>query len=168
MTRLLLTSGRGPDECRIALAKTLAVLRREADAAGLDLDVVAGNDPDGHGPASAIALVAGEGASAFAASWTGSILWVARSPLRPHHKRKNWFVGVFELGAVAMRAETPDPADVRFANSRPSPTDSTCKGATTCWSAAGRCEPSKGRISRRAESAYRAPASVTASPSRCR
>ena len=30
MIRLLLTSGRGPGECRIALAKTLAVLAREA------------------------------------------------------------------------------------------------------------------------------------------
>ena len=41
MIRLLLTSGRGPGECRIALAKTLAVLAREARTAGLDVQVVA-------------------------------------------------------------------------------------------------------------------------------
>ena len=114
MIRLLLTSGRGPAECRIALAKALGVLAHEAETAGLDLDVATGSDPDGYGPASAIALVEGPGAEAFAASWIGSILWVARSPLRPHHKRKNWFIGVFELAALAIGPAKLNPADVRF------------------------------------------------------
>ena len=35
MTRLLLTSGRGPAECRIALAHALKAMAREAEAAGL-------------------------------------------------------------------------------------------------------------------------------------
>src|SRR5262249_58317180 len=95
MIRLLLTSGRGPGECRIALVNTLGEMAREAEAAGLELDVAAGPDPDGHGPASAIVLVQGPGAEAFAATWVGSILWVARSPIRSQHKRKNWFVGIF-------------------------------------------------------------------------
>ena len=114
MIRLLLTSGRGPGECRIALAKTLEVLAREAQTAGLDLDVVAGPNPDGHGPASAIVLLEGHDAEAFAATWVGSILWVARSPLRPHHKRKNWFIGVLELEPRANEQAELDPADVRF------------------------------------------------------
>jgi peptide chain release factor len=41
-------------------------------------------------------------------------VWVARSPLRPHHKRKNWFVGVFKLEARAIMPAELDPADVRF------------------------------------------------------
>jgi peptide chain release factor len=112
--RLLLTSGRGPGECRIALAKTLRVLAREAQTAGLDLDVAPAADPDGHGPGSAIALLEGRGAEAFAATWAGSILWVARSPLRPHHKRKNWFIGVFKLEPRAIEPAELNPADVRF------------------------------------------------------
>ena len=114
MIRLLLTSGRGPGECRIALAKTLEVLAREAQTAGLDLDVVAGPNPDEHGPASAIALLEGQNAEAFAATWVGSILWVARSPLRPHHKRKNWFIGVFRLEPRAIERAELGPGDVRF------------------------------------------------------
>src|SRR5262245_6502706 len=114
MIRLLVTSGRGPAECRIALAKTLEVLAREAEAARLDLDVATGPDPDGHGPASAIALVQGPGAEAFAKGWVGSILWVAKSPLRPHHKRKNWFVGVRTLDAAPALPVKLDAADVRF------------------------------------------------------
>jgi peptide chain release factor len=114
MIRLLLTSGRGPAECRIALARTLDALACEAEAAGLDLDVAQGPDTDGNGPASAIALLEGEGAEAFAATWVGSILWVAQSPLRPHHKRKNWFIGVFRLAPRAIEQPGLDPASVRF------------------------------------------------------
>jgi peptide chain release factor len=115
MIRLLLTSGHGPGECRIALRRTLEVLAREAEAAGLDLDIATGPNPDGHGPASAIVLLDGHGAEAFAATWVGSILWVARSPLRPHHKRKNWFIGVLKIGPRAIKSAELNPADVRFA-----------------------------------------------------
>jgi len=114
MIRLLLTSGRGPAECRIALARALGILAREADAAGLELAVTTGPNPDGHGPASAIALLEGPGAVAFAASWVGSILWMARSPLRPHHKRKNWFIGVFKLEPRAISPAALNLVDVRF------------------------------------------------------
>jgi peptide chain release factor len=118
MIRLLFTSGRGPAECRIALANALTVLEREAEAAGVSLDLATSRDPDGHGPASAIARIdGGAGAAALAGAWTGSILWVARSPVRPHHKRKNWFVGVLRLADEPAGAETApeiDPRDVHF------------------------------------------------------
>jgi hypothetical protein len=42
--RLLVTAGHGPAECRIAVANTLAVMAREADASGLGLNVAAGPD----------------------------------------------------------------------------------------------------------------------------
>jgi peptide chain release factor len=114
MKRLLLTSGRGPAECRIALARVLAVMAREAEAAGLAFDAAEGRNPDGFGPASAIATVGGGDAERFARSWTGSVLWTAQSPVRPHHKRRNWFIGVMELPAPAAPAPALDPADVRF------------------------------------------------------
>jgi peptide chain release factor len=114
MIRLLLTSGRGPGECRTALVRALDVLVREAEAAGLDLDVARGPDPDGNGPASVIALLDGDGAEALAATWVGSILWVAQSKLRPHHKRKNWFIGVFRLASRAIKPAELNAAAVRF------------------------------------------------------
>lgn len=114
MIRLLLTSGRGPAECRMALSQTLGVLASEAEALGLDLDCVRGPDPDGHGPASAIAVVQGEGAAAFAAPWLGSIQWIAPSPLRPHHKRRNWFIGVIALAETPLQPKPLSLANVRF------------------------------------------------------
>lgn len=114
MIRLLVTAGRGPAECRIAVANTLAAMAREAEAAGLGLDVAPGADPDGRGPASAIAVVSGEGAELFARRWNGSIQWTAESPLRPRHRRKNWFVGVMALPAAPVRPAALDPREVRF------------------------------------------------------
>jgi peptide chain release factor len=114
MIRLLLTSGRGPAECRIALAHAIAFMAREAEAAGLSLDVAPGPDPDGLGPASAIAVLQGEGAASIARNWIGSVLWTAQSPVRPHHKRKNWYLGVMELPPPVAPAAALDPADIRF------------------------------------------------------
>lgn len=114
MIKLLITSGRGPVECRIAVRGVLHALLSQAQAAGLDADAVEGNDPDSRGPVSAIAVLHGEDAAAFARGWTGSIQWIAQSPVRPHHKRKNWFVGIVQLPATEVRAYKIEAKDVRF------------------------------------------------------
>lgn len=114
MIRLLVTSGRGPTECRIALAKMLPVMEREAEVAGLDFDVAAAQEPDDHGPGSAMLAIRGEGARAFGQSWIGSVLWIAKSPVRPRHKRKNWYIGVFELPPGEESPVSFAPADIRF------------------------------------------------------
>jgi peptide chain release factor len=114
MTRLLFTSGRGPAECRIALAKTLDVFAREAEAMGLEVDIAQVPGRDGLGPTSAVAVLQGPAADAFAQRWVGSIQWIAQSPVRPHHKRKNWFIGVFELPPARGPAEPLSKTDVRF------------------------------------------------------
>jgi len=117
MRRLLLTAGRGPAECRLAVAHALRRIADEAEA--LDCDcAIAQADADRHGPASAIIVLDGPAAADIAQRWTqGSVLWVCRSPLRPHHRRKNWFVGVIELplsGPMPVLAT----ADIRFESFR--------------------------------------------------
>ncbi|GLR91820.1 peptide chain release factor H [Bradyrhizobium iriomotense] len=114
MIRLLFTSGRGPAECRIAVANAVAALTAEAESLGLDTDCVEGPNPDGHGPASAIVIVHGQAAPSFARPWIGAIQWTAQSPLRPHHKRKNWFIGVFELPPLPDPPNAISTVDVRF------------------------------------------------------
>jgi peptide chain release factor len=114
MIRLLFTSGRGPAECRIAVRRAVAALGAEAAALGLETDCVEGPIPDRYGPGSAIVVIHGEAAAAFARPWIGPIQWVAQSPVRPHHKRKNWFIGVFELPARPDAPKALAADDVRF------------------------------------------------------
>ncbi len=92
---LHVTAGRGPAECQLAVRHLTEVIVREAEAASLAavvIDAVAGEE---RGTLlSALVSLAGEGARAFAGRQAGSVKWVAPSPFRPHHKRKNWFAGI--------------------------------------------------------------------------
>ena len=90
---LLLSAGRGPQECAWALAQLLH--RLEADAARRSLGDPAGRDRPGDRPGtyrSVLIRIAGAGAEAFAASWTGTLCWQAPSPYRASTGRKNWYV----------------------------------------------------------------------------
>jgi len=117
MRRLLLTAGRGPAECRIAVGHALARIATEADAAECACAIAPG-DADRHGPASAIVVLDGPAAAELARRWSeGTLLWVCRSPLRPHHGRKNWFVGIVDL-PLPQRVPALAVADVRFESFR--------------------------------------------------
>ena len=118
---LQVTSGRGPAECQLAVAKLADVLEKEACKAGLAcevLDIVAGRE---RGAAlSALLSLEGEGAHAFARKSRGSVLWICASPVRPGHKRKNWFVGVELLAPPDAEASALRLADVTFEATRAS------------------------------------------------
>ena len=93
MLLIQLTAAHGPAECEHAVRLTLKALLREAEAASLAFDVLeAAQTPAGY--KSVLLRSASAGAASWIAPWLGSIQWVFTSPLRPHHKRKNWFVAV--------------------------------------------------------------------------
>jgi peptide chain release factor len=118
MIRLLVTSGRGPAECRIAVAGIVPLILAEAEAFGLDADRIDGTWPDPHGPASVVVMIHGAGAEVFARRWIGSVQWIALSPIRPNHRRKNWFVGVFDLEPVGPPPRPLVAQDIRFETMR--------------------------------------------------
>lgn len=92
---LQITSGRGPAECQLAVAKLAGVVEKEARSAGLACELLDAVEGSERGTLlSALLSIEGDTAAAFAARYEGSVLWVCPSPLRPTHKRKNWFVGV--------------------------------------------------------------------------
>jgi peptide chain release factor len=67
---------------------------------------------------SAVALLQGDNLDNFVASWEGTVLWVAQSPYRKFHKRKNWFVGVRRLAVPEI--SDWDEREIRFETSRAS------------------------------------------------
>jgi peptide chain release factor len=112
MSWLLITAGRGPGECQIAVRGVAAAFADEAHAAGVEAELLETEEAP-HGLMSALFSVRGAGAVSFARSWQGSVRWTCSSPLRKGWGRKNWFVGVSVL-------EPPPPAatlresDLRF------------------------------------------------------
>ncbi|EHI6409276.1 peptide chain release factor H, partial [Salmonella enterica] len=48
---------------------------------------------------SALVSLDGEKAMAFSERWCGTLLWICTSPYRPHHGRKNWYVGIGRFSA---------------------------------------------------------------------
>ena len=41
--------------------------------------------------------IKGKSVDQFVKSWTGTIQWIGQSQFRKMHKRKNWFIGIFEI-----------------------------------------------------------------------
>ncbi|SDL93770.1 peptide chain release factor H [Nonomuraea jiangxiensis] len=90
---LLLSAGRGPQECTWALARLLH--RLEADATRQSLETHRAQTVPGDRPGtyrSALVQITGAGAEEFAASWSGTLCWQAPSPYRASSRRKNWYV----------------------------------------------------------------------------
>lgn len=98
----------------MAMAHALRRLLEEASDAGVDVDTTEGRNADGCGPQSALAMIHGDGAEDFAKRWIGSILWVCRSPMRPNHKRKNWFISCQVIDPPDVIGDGINPADVQY------------------------------------------------------
>jgi peptide chain release factor len=116
---LQITAGKGPAECAWAVVKVLEKLQAEAAAAGLEcrtIEVEAGPEPATIN--SALVAIRGESSRSFSISWRGTVQWVARSPFRPEHKRKNWFVGIEVLEPVEETRFNPN--DVKWETMRAS------------------------------------------------
>lgn len=110
---LMLSAGRGPQECAWALARLLA--RLEADAARNGLRVERVESVPGERPGtyrSMVILILGDTAESFAASWTGTLCWQAASPYR-RTSRKNWYVIAAPCRMDAPHTEF-DEADVEI------------------------------------------------------
>ena len=100
--RIQISSGQGPEECELAVGLFYQALRREVEEIQM-VSYVKGR----RGGFSSVVLEA-------EADWSGlegSVLWVCKSPLRPGHKRKNWYIDVSILEEIPR---TSREMQVRF------------------------------------------------------
>jgi peptide chain release factor len=90
-----ITSGRGPVECCRVVARVQELMLKATKGTGVTLTVLENKKADLKGALlSATLLAVGEHLAAFIQEWQGTIQWIAQSPYRKFHKRKNWFAGV--------------------------------------------------------------------------
>lgn len=94
-TYLQITSGRGPVECCRIVALVLERILKQAQTRKLKVEIVEKEaGPANRTLLSAVIALEGAGCDTLVEEWEGTVLWIARSPYRIHHRRKNWFVGV--------------------------------------------------------------------------
>lgn len=100
-----ITAGRGPAECTWVAAQVLKKVLEEAHENQLEATVLQRESGAENGTvASALLVIKGKSVSEFVASWTGTIQWMGQSTFRKMHKRKNWFIGVFEVETVQTKS----------------------------------------------------------------
>lgn len=92
---LQITSGRGPAECCRVVALVLEKILSQARKLGLTAEVIEREEGELNRTLfSAIVSLEGVKVEEIVDDWEGSIQWIAQSPYRIYHKRKNWFVGI--------------------------------------------------------------------------
>ncbi len=92
---LQITSGRGPVECCRVVALVLERILAQTRRLGLVAEVL-DREPGviNRTLLSATLSLQGERCEELLKEWEGTVQWIAQSPYRVYHKRKNWFIGV--------------------------------------------------------------------------
>ncbi|HHR5912776.1 TPA: peptide chain release factor H [Providencia alcalifaciens] len=93
MILLQFSSAQGPEECCIAVENAFACFVKEAALLKVNTELLE-SCPSKQGLKSVLIAIDGIHAEKMAERWSGTIQWQCQSPLRPRHKRKNWFISV--------------------------------------------------------------------------
>jgi len=95
-----ITAGRGPAECTWVVAQVLKKILEEAQDKNIETVLLQREVGQENGTVeTATIAVKGNDAAVFASSWLGTVQWIGQSQFRKMHKRKNWFIGIFEIEA---------------------------------------------------------------------
>lgn len=92
---ILVTSGRGPEECTWVVYQTVNRILKEASGFNYKtsiLEAMPGDKPKCF--KSALLSIEGDEINGFLSRWEGTLQWIGQSMFRPNHKRKNWFIGL--------------------------------------------------------------------------
>jgi peptide chain release factor len=114
-----ITSGKGPAECCRVVACVQSLMMKEAKMKGIDLQVLDSKAGVLNRTLLSVAIMAkGNDLNAFIVEWKGTIQWIAQSPYRKYHKRKNWFVGISAFDVQSLLQW--NPKDVKIETCRSS------------------------------------------------
>ena len=98
-----LSSGQGPAECELAVSKLFDALQKEYQ----DIEFLSGHASRWKDCYTSILFATENDLSGL----EGSVQWICRSPYRPNHKRKNWFV---DVSIIPEAGEVCKEQDIRF------------------------------------------------------
>nr|WP_294794997.1 peptide chain release factor H [uncultured Mucilaginibacter sp.] len=114
-----ITSGKGPAECCRVVACVKSMMLKEAKQQHIQIEELENMPGEINGTLlSATIMAEGDDLDSFIKEWEGSIQWIAQSPYRKYHKRKNWFVGVMAFDVKELMQW--NPKDVKLETCRSS------------------------------------------------
>ena len=86
-----ISSGKGPDECELAASLFLKEFLKEYQDKGIENKVISTETGNYQGNIKSVLVSINSKDESII---SGSILWICKSPYRPNHKRKNWFIDI--------------------------------------------------------------------------
>ena len=93
-----ITSGRGPAECCWVVAQILKHFLEAVNNKNIDCKILHREKGIENMTLQSVTVqLKGSNLNRFLSQWTGTIQWIGTSTFRPQHKRKNWFVGLYEI-----------------------------------------------------------------------
>ena len=93
-----ITSGRGPSECCWVVAQVLKIFLEKVKNKSIEYSILQHEKGIENGTVQSVTVsLTGTDLSRFLNPWLGTIQWIGVSAFRPKHKRKNWFIGIYEI-----------------------------------------------------------------------
>lgn len=98
-----ISAGQGPEECQIAVGKLFEAWKKEYS----DIEEISRREGRRKDCYTSILFSTKQDLSAL----EGTVLWICKSPVRPEHKRKNWYV---DVSIIPEKEEMPAGEDYRI------------------------------------------------------
>ncbi len=93
-----LSAGKGPEECAYVVAKVLKIFLKELIGNKIDYTILNRETGIENGTIQSVSIqIKGHHFADILDHWLGTIQWIGSSTFRKYHKRKNWFIGCFEV-----------------------------------------------------------------------
>lgn len=98
-----ITAGRGPAECCWVVAQVLKYFLEDVQNVGVTYTILQRVKGIENGTLQSVTLkLQGDQVNTLVSSWLGTVQWIGTSTFRKYHKRKNWFIGIYELDLIPI------------------------------------------------------------------
>jgi len=93
-----ISAGKGQAECTYVVAKVLQLFLKELNYNAIEYTILNREKGIENGTVQSVSLqIEGIQLVDFLQQWLGTIKWIGASNFRKYNKRKNWFIGCFEV-----------------------------------------------------------------------
>ena len=107
------TAAKGPAECAWVVAKVLKLFLKELIINKIEYQILHKENGIENGTVQSVSLeLKGRQLPEFLNDWLGSIQWIGTSTFRKYNKRKNWFIGCYELNQFQQK--TINEKEIQF------------------------------------------------------